>query len=83
MSDVPEPKPVDLLRVQLDNKEWQYSIAVDVFEDPSKWGYVLADVARQIAQGLSEEGQGERDALLRSIRDTFAQDLSDLSGKDE
>jgi len=85
MSDLPAPntEPVDLLRVQLTGKEWQYSIAVDVFEDPSTWGFLLADVARQIAQALSEDGKGDKDAVLRSIRDTFAHDLSDLSGGGE
>jgi hypothetical protein len=85
MSDLPapDPQPVDLLRVQSNGKEMQFSIGVDVFEDASTWGFLLADLARQIAQALSEDGKGDRDAILRSIRDTFAHDLSDPSGGGE
>lgn len=85
MSDVPVPsnERVDLLRVQIEGKEWHYSIAVDVFEEPATWGYLLADVARQIADGLNEDGKGDKAAILRSIRATFCEDLDDAAGGSE
>jgi hypothetical protein len=85
MSDVPVPSSerVDLLRVQIAGKEWHYSIAVDVFEEPSSWGFLLADVAKQIADGLTEDGKGDRAAILRSIRATFCEDLDSPDGDGE
>src|SRR5690349_7163115 len=59
MSDIPGKGPVDLLRVQINGQEWLYSIAADVFEEPGSWGYLLADVARQVAESLAEDGKGD------------------------
>jgi hypothetical protein len=79
MSDTPSPgrEPVDLLRVQIVGEDWHYSIAADVFEDAGNWGFLLADVARQIAESLAEDGKGDRAAVLRAVRDAFAHDLAD------
>jgi len=80
---VPASERVDLLRVQIAGKEFHFSIAVDVFEEPESWGFLLADVAKQVADGLTEEGQGDRDAILRGIRQAFCQDLESPEGSGE
>jgi hypothetical protein len=79
MSDTPESArgSVELLRVQIVGEEWHYSIAADVFEEPNNWGFLLADVARQIAESLAEDGKGDSDTLLRAIRESFVNDLAE------
>jgi hypothetical protein len=41
------------------------------FDDPSVWGMLLVDIARQVARGFAGDGIATEEAALRAIREMF------------
>jgi len=78
-------EPIDLLSVELvGDDELHISIGpVDLFDEPSVWGEVLANVARQIAQELERKDGKDPAATLRSISETFARESAKDPGDGE
>lgn len=73
------PDARELLRAWLIDDTLQCSLRPDVFEDPSTWGAVLADLGRHVARALHEQDPGQASATLRRIRDAFVAELGEES----
>jgi hypothetical protein len=65
---------IDLVRVTLQGEEMHFSVS-DVFEEPSSWGSILADVARIVAKNAQDTGGHDQEAVLQAIREVFLHDL--------
>jgi len=52
------------------------SIRPDIWEDPGAWGIVLADIARQVAAALEEEGVGKGEEVLAQIVEQFTKEVA-------
>jgi hypothetical protein len=74
--DAGEPNALEVLRAWLVTEQLHCSLRADVFEDPSAWGAVLADVARHVALALQEADGTDPAATLHTIGETFARELT-------
>jgi hypothetical protein len=45
------------------------------FDDPSAWGILLADVARQVAGAYAHEKMGETEDVVSAIRNAFTNEV--------
>jgi hypothetical protein len=72
--DVREQGGVEVLRAFVVGQALSVSLQ-RAFEDPSVWGMLFADVARQIASIYGRESEIEPDQALDMIRDAFARGL--------
>lgn len=78
MSALPTPPSgaVEIARAWLAGDELDCSVRAGVFEEPSLWGAVLADLARYVAVGLQQEEGKDPAETLRLIREAFEQELA-------
>jgi hypothetical protein len=74
--DAGESSAIEVLRAWLSAESLHCSLRADVFEDPSAWGTVLADVARHVALALQETEGIDPSGTLRTIGEAFASELS-------
>lgn len=62
---------IDLIRLTLIDEQMHCSLDPSVFADePGTWGVVLADLARNLSEAMSEDPAGQK-KLLTEIRDNF------------
>ncbi len=89
MSELPTPPDagespsVEVLRAWFIGNVLHCSLDVEVFEDPAAWGEVLADLARHVANAVQEKDGRDAVAILKTIRETFAQELTENEVKGE
>jgi hypothetical protein len=74
-----DPNAIEVLRTWLVNGELECTLNVGVFEDAETWGEVLADLARNVAEGLRDlggaQGKDPKETLGR-ILNVFNDELS-------
>jgi hypothetical protein len=71
-----DPDATELLRVWIVNQELECSLFPGVFDDPTIWGVVLADLARNVAKGLHDTEGKDLEATLKQIVDSFNQEIA-------
>jgi hypothetical protein len=60
---------VEVLRGWVVGEDLQVSLAFEAFgNNPELWGQLLAEVAVHVADAMSIEGYGDRDAVFAKIR---------------
>lgn len=70
-----EDEGIDLLRLQLVGEHMHCSLDPAVFKDePGTWGVVLADIARNLSESMTEDPASQR-RLLDEIRANFQKAL--------
>ena len=75
--DAADPSAVELMRAWLVGETLQCSLFAEVFEEPSTWGAVLADLARHLVSALHENDAVAQAGTLRLIREAFIQELAE------
>ena len=89
MSELPTPPEagdspaMEVLRAWFIGDVLHCSLDVDVFEDPAAWGELLADLARHVANALLDRDGSDPVTTLKTVRETFEQELADNEGKGE
>jgi hypothetical protein len=73
--DAGDPTAMEVLRAWLIDEQLHCSLRAEVFEDPTTWGSVLADVARHVALALKDAEGIDPVATLRTISESFAREL--------
>ncbi|NBO90977.1 MAG: DUF5076 domain-containing protein [Planctomycetia bacterium] len=74
---------VDLIRLTLVGEHMHCSLDPTIFEDePSTWGTVLADLARNLSQAMRDDPLAQRE-LLADIREKFIEAIDTLPDDDE
>jgi hypothetical protein len=70
-----DPEAVEMLRAWVVDGALYCSLRTGGFTDPGTWGVLLAEVVRNVASALEEEGKDPRDTIQR-IRATFEHELT-------
>jgi hypothetical protein len=83
---IPDPAHADkrsfeLLRVWVADQDQHISLRVGVWEDPSHWGIVLADLAGHIANTFEKAGGLTHLQALKSIQLAFNAELAEPTGE--
>jgi hypothetical protein len=73
----------ELMRVWLDDQEMRVDLYPGVFEDPTMWGVVLANLAQYIASGLQETDNLDPAETLKQIVQAFHDELANPSSDPE
>lgn len=64
-----DPRSLEVLRVWIANGEQHVALAFGMWEDPSAWGLLLADLARHIAEAHAQQDDGvDAEDFLEQIR---------------
>ncbi|MFM7152410.1 MAG: DUF5076 domain-containing protein [Gemmataceae bacterium] len=71
----PPEGAIDLVRAWLANGALDCTVRPLIFEDPSAWGSVFAELAKYVVLGLHEHEQRDQNETLTSIRDVFNRDI--------
>jgi hypothetical protein len=74
-----EDQETELMRVWLDDEEMRVDLYPGVFEDPSMWGVVLANLAQYISSGLQETDNKDPAEMLKTIVQAFHDELANPS----
>ncbi len=81
-----DPRSVEILRVWIANGEQHVALAFGMWEEPSAWGLLLADLARHIAEAhAQQDSKIDSDDFLEQVRSGMEAELDgpsddDLSG---
>jgi len=72
----------EVLRVWIADKALQTSLLIGAYKDhkiaeEDAWGIILADTARHIAKGLSEQNNGHPATFLDRITRSFIREVDD------
>jgi hypothetical protein len=70
-----DPKSFELLRVWVAHQDQYISLRAGVWEDPSAWGMMLADLARHIANSFEAYENRGAVEVLESIRAGFEAEI--------
>ena len=70
-----DPKSFELLRVWVAHQDQHISLRVGVWEDPTAWGVMLADLARHIANAFEKVENRDPVKVLESIRAGFEAEI--------
>ena len=70
-----DPKSFELLRVWVAHQDQHISLRAGVWEDPSAWGMMLADLARHIANSFETYENRNAVEVLKSIRAGFEAEI--------
>lgn len=70
-----EPKNGEILQAKVENDGLQYTMDPTIWEDPSSWGVVLADIAHHIAETFQMEHNIGVNESLAIIREHFNNEL--------
>lgn len=66
----------ELLRVWIAEEGQHVSLRAGVWDDPSAWGMMLADLARHIVNAhIQQNKKLDADAFLQQLRDAFDEEL--------
>jgi hypothetical protein len=67
---------VEVLRGWVVGGDLQVSLAFEAFgNNPKLWGQFLAEVAAHLADAMSIEGYGDRDAIFANIRGSVIENM--------
>ena len=72
-----DPSAFEILRVWGAKGEQHVSIFWDLWDDPSTWGIMLADLAGHVANALHQERGLDRNDVLAQIRLMFNKEVQD------
>lgn len=70
-----DPKSFELLRIWVAHQDQHISLRVGVWEDPTDWGRMLADLARHIANSFEKFSNQDAPQALEKIRAGFDADI--------
>lgn len=70
----------EVLRAWLGSGTLHCSLRPEIWADAHNWGFLLADLARYVAQAMHEHTGAAPEASLRAIRRTFDDELRGSSG---
>ena len=70
-----DPKSFELLRVWVAHQDQHISLRVGVWEDPTAWGVMLADLARHIANAFEKVENRDPVKVLERIRAGFEAEI--------
>lgn len=64
-----DPRSLEILRVWVANGEQHVALSFGMWEDPSSWGVLLADLARHIAEAhAQQDDQVDAEDFLEQLR---------------
>ena len=66
----------EILRVWIAHRRQHVTIKMGVWDDPTMWGMMLADLAQHIAIAFEQDEGREIQETLRLIRDGFQMEMS-------
>ena len=83
-----DPAAFELLRVWVSEQSQQVTLRPGLWQDPSAWGTMLADLARSIVQVHADSDENlDAEAFLASILEGFDNEiesvLNEFSGEEE
>ncbi|MGH7485023.1 MAG: DUF5076 domain-containing protein [bacterium] len=83
-----DPDALEILRIWIAERSLQTSIRIGVYKDSNvveekAWGIILADTARHVARGLSEEVNVGASELLSRIVRSFTNEIGDPTSETE
>jgi hypothetical protein len=70
-----DPKSFELLRVWVAHQDQHITLRVGVWEDPTDWGVMLADLARHIANAFERAENRDPVKVLELIRSGFETEI--------
>ena len=70
-----DPDSLEMIRVWIANRRQHFALSAEVWDDPSCWGVLLADLARNLSDAYEKRGISPRDAGLLAIRQAFEMEL--------
>ncbi len=76
-----DKRSFELLRVWVAEQDQHISLRVGVWEDPSHWGIVLADLAGHIANTFEQSEGLTHIQALKSIQLAFNAELAEPTGE--
>jgi hypothetical protein len=71
-----DDRSYEIARVWVAEKAQHVSLLVGTWEDPVAWGIVLADLARHIANGYSQDKGLDKTETLQRIRSSINAELN-------
>ena len=74
-----DPASFELLRLWIANQSQQITLRPGIWQDPSAWGVMLADLARSIVQvHLDNDEDLDAEAFLAAMLEGFDNEIEDV-----
>lgn len=73
-----DPRSLEVLRVWIANGEQHVALAFGMWDEPSAWGLLLADLARHIAEAYAQQDEAvDAEDFLEQIRNGFEAEMDE------
>jgi Domain of unknown function (DUF5076) len=77
-----DPNAMEILRVWIAERGLHTSVRIGVYKESQvpeqeAWGIILADTARHLSRGFSEESELEEEEILAAIKRSFLDEIDD------
>lgn len=66
---------MEIIRVWIANKGQHFTLRVGLWDDPSAWGLLLADLARNVAKSYEQDAGFDAQSALERIKLAFNAEL--------